>query len=225
MMTFRLRHLFARGEKLLPAIAVATALAITAPVTLGAASAAEASPAQTVGMPDWQQAAGGKSSFEVASIRPSKPGTFTPPTFPLSAGASYGANTDTFIGDFPLEVYIEFAYKMRPTRDQVNAMLAPLPKWVGNESFTIHAKAAEPATKDQMRLMMQSLLAERFGLRLHFETQEVPVLVLTLEKAGRIGPNLHPHTDGPPCNRPASEFKAHGSADGGPDVFPSECDV
>ena len=33
--------------------------------------------------PQWQTAAGGKLSFDVASIRLSKPGTFTPPSVPF----------------------------------------------------------------------------------------------------------------------------------------------
>jgi uncharacterized protein (TIGR03435 family) len=50
-----------------------------------------------------------------------------------------------------------------------------------------------------MRLMMQSLLADRFKLRAHFETKEVPVLALTLVKPGKLGPKLRPHSEGPPC--------------------------
>ncbi len=43
------------------------------------AVAAQAPIAQTQNVPQWQTAAGGKMSFDVASIRPSKPGTFTHP--------------------------------------------------------------------------------------------------------------------------------------------------
>ena len=47
--------------------------------------------------------------------------------------------------------------------------------------------------------MMQSLLADRFKLRVHFEPREVPVLALTLVKPGKLGPKLLPHSEGPPC--------------------------
>jgi hypothetical protein len=63
----------------------------------------------------------------------------------------------------------------------------------------IDAKADGNPTKDQMRLMMQSLLADRFKLRAHFETKQVPVLALTLVKPGKLGPKLLPHSEGPPC--------------------------
>ena len=50
------------------------------------------------------------------------------------------------------------------------------------------------------RLMMQSLLADRFKLAVHFETREVPVLALVLVKPGRTGPRLRPHGDGLACD-------------------------
>jgi bla regulator protein BlaR1 len=90
-------------------------------------------------------------------------------------------------------------------------MKARLPKWVFSDRYAIEAKAAGLPTKDQMRLMMQSLLAERFQLAVHFETPETAVFVLTLVKPAKLGPNLHPHSEGPPCdNSPAT-------------VFPPEC--
>jgi Protein of unknown function (DUF3738) len=142
----------------------------------------------------------GKISFDVASIRQSKRGTFTPPNFALDNGDSYAPFPDPgghFTADFPLAVYIEFAYKLWLTPEQKDSMLAHLPKWVATDNFEIHAKAEANPTKDQMRLMMQSLLADRFKLAIHFETQQVPVLALVLEKPGRTGPKLRSHSAGP----------------------------
>jgi uncharacterized protein (TIGR03435 family) len=63
--------------------------------------------------------------------------------------------------------------------------------------FDIEAKSEIPnPTKDQMRLMMQSLLAERFKLVLHTETRQLPVLALVLAKPGKLGPQLRPHPAG-----------------------------
>ena len=64
----------------------------------------------------------------------------------------------------------------------------------------IQAKAEGNPTKDQMRLMMQSLLADRFKLAVHFETHDLPVLALQLKRAGEIGPRLRPHSEGPSCD-------------------------
>ena len=54
-----------------------------------------------------------------------------------------------------------------------------------------------------MRLMVQSLLAERFQLAAHFEMKEAAVFNLTLAKSGTLGPNLRPHAEGPPCDAAA----------------------
>ena len=160
-------------------------------------------------------------SFEVASIKPSK--EFKPPTFPLDAGNAVTAG-GRFSAGFALWTYITFAYKLSLTGDQRRAATAQLPKWVTTDFFQIEARAAGNATKDQMRLMMQSLLAERFNLKIHFETQEVPVMALTLDKPGKLGPNLHPHSEGPPC----SDFQSLGAARDPAqprDAFPPQCDI
>lgn len=47
--------------------------------------------------------------------------------------------------------------------------------------------------------MMQSLLADRFKLAVHYETKQMPVLALELEKAGELGPGLRPHSPDVPC--------------------------
>ena len=73
--------------------------------------------------------------------------------------------------------------------------------------YEIHATAEGNPTKDQMRLMMQSLLADRFKLKVHFETREMPVFALTLVKPGQTGPKLIPHDQGPPCPDSYTELK------------------
>jgi bla regulator protein blaR1 len=165
-----------------------------------------------------------KMEFDVASVRQSPPGTFTPPNFPLSPDDSYAPTAGLLSADFPLTVYIEFAYKLWLTGEQRHSMLAGLPKWVSADSFTIHARRAGSPTKDQMRLMMQSLLASRFKLSVHFETRSVPAFALTLAKPGTAGPNLRPHSEGPSCETlaPASGENVSSSH---PEAFPRECNV
>jgi uncharacterized protein (TIGR03435 family) len=122
-------------------------------------------------------------------------------------------------------IYIEFAYKLWLTPDQRRSFITQLPKWAASDtdSYTIHARAAASnPTKDQMRLMMQALLADRFKLAVHFEKQQVQVLAATLVKPGKLGPKLHPHADGPPCDAP-SPSKANGPSPNDADVFPPTC--
>jgi bla regulator protein blaR1 len=194
------------GEKTL--LIAASLWAISSPSVLGQRNMPQQSQAaiiqapisQTQKVPEWQTAAGGKMEFEVASIRIGDPGKFTPPNFALNIDDTSIPPGGRFSADFPLEVYIEFAYKIMPSREQTETMLAHLPKWVTTDRFVIQAKAEGNPTKDQMRLMMQSLLADRFKLAVHFETHEIPVLALDLKTSGEIGPRIRSHSEGPTCD-------------------------
>jgi uncharacterized protein (TIGR03435 family) len=52
------------------------------------------------------------------------------------------------------------------------------PDWMMNERFDIVARTDAPASEDQLRRMLQSLLKQRFDLRLHNEQRQVQVLAL-----------------------------------------------
>jgi bla regulator protein blaR1 len=151
------------------------------------------------GQPDWQIAAGGKMQFEVASVKASKADSFSS-LFPLSADDSYKSTGGRFSADFPLVSYVQFAYRLWMTPEQVGAMLEQMPKWAATDHYAIEARAEGNPTKDQMRLMMQSLLADRFKLAMHFETRQGKVLALSLVTTGKTGPGLRPHADGPQCD-------------------------
>jgi uncharacterized protein (TIGR03435 family) len=135
-----------------------------------------------------------KMAFEVASVKPST-GPM-PPNMALNTGNAKPRG-GRFSGALTLQAFVSFAYKLNA--EELQSSSAHWPSWVTTEWYTIVASAPGDPTKDQMRLMMQSLLADRFKLRSHFETKEVPVLALTLVAPGRTGPKLHPHAEGPPC--------------------------
>ena len=98
-------------------------------------------------------------AFDVASVKLNN-GEFVPPNIgPLNFGEAYSSTGGYFKADFPLSVYLEFAYKLWPSEDQEREMFAHLPAWVTTDRYSIEARAAGNPTKDQMRLMMQSLLA------------------------------------------------------------------
>jgi uncharacterized protein (TIGR03435 family) len=106
----------------------------------------------------------------------------------------------------PLSSYIEFAYPAFKT----GSILKQLPDWTRGRSYDIQARADGNPTKDEMRLMMQSLLADRFSLVVHLETQQAPVYAIQLAKPGALGPHLRPHKLNPPC---AGTSIGGGSAD------------
>lgn len=150
--------------------------------------------------PQWQIEAGGKRAFDVVSVKrhpydPASPAYYPHSNFPLDAGDLYkptGGLLST--EDMPVSTYISFAYKL--TADQ--AAHIAYPKWVLNEHFDVLARGPANATKDQMRLMMQTLLADRFKLAVHWENQRVQVFRAVLAKAAKLGPNLQPYS-GEPC--------------------------
>ena len=126
-----------------------------------------------------QKAAGGHQEFDVVSVRQNKSG------YPWSGGdqivmnVPYGPDDNYRVTggilsakNYPLLNLIVFAYKV-PTA-QGEALLASLPDWTNKELFDIEARTDNhDVTKDQMRLMMQSLLAERFHLVIHRELRQV----------------------------------------------------
>jgi len=150
--------------------------------------------------PDWQTQAGGTMAFDIASV---KRNTTAPPgarnsSFPLGPGDVYVPTGGRFRAmNYPLLAYIEFAYKITGNQEQL--MLSQVPKWVTTERFDILASVKGNPSKDQMRLMMQSLLADRFKLAVHYETKQVPVYLLLMDTPGSLGPLLQRHPDDSPC--------------------------
>ena len=152
---------------------------------------------------DWEKAAGGKATFDVASVKQNKSGRFPagdPPTTNvlLGSGDIYSPNGGLLSAtNYPLTSYIQFAYKL--PANQMLSLFPQLPKWATTERFDIQARAQGNPTKNQMRLMMQALLADRFKLAIHTESRQLPVFALVLVKPGKFGPQLRPHLDDPPC--------------------------
>ncbi len=106
------------------------------------------------------------------------------------------------VSNTPVRDIIAFAYKF--TDAQTHTIIAGLPSWIDSDRFDIEARAEGTPTKDQFRLMVQSLLAERFKLKMHRETRRLQVYALLLAKAGKTGPQLVPHSEDPPCSNVAT---------------------
>jgi uncharacterized protein (TIGR03435 family) len=173
--------------------------------------------------PAWQTAAGAHMEFEVASIRLSEPGNYVRPNMALNSEDTPVQPGGLFVADFPLEIFIEFAYKIMPTREQEEAMVAHLPRWVVSDRFLIQAKFNGDPTKDQIRLMMQALLADRFGLAVHFENRNAAVFALVMDKEGKLGPRIRPHDEGPPCDKVLQVSKGRTSSSVPPGGFVKKC--
>ncbi len=169
-------------------------------------------------MPDWQIEAGSKLAFEVSTIKPNTSNDSAQVNFTLGPGDAYANTGGRFQAkNISLLDYIRFAYKL--SDGQVEILLTSAPKWLASERFDIEAKSDNPAaTKNQMRLMMQTLLRDRFMLRAHFETKQLDTLAMVLATPGKLGPQLHPH---PPADTACSSVME--SADNSASELPHVC--
>ena len=65
--------------------------------------------------------------------------------------------------------------------------------WVDTERFDIQARGPQGAVESEAPRRLQSLLAERFVLKVHRETRDRPIYALVLARAnGSLGPRLRP---------------------------------
>jgi hypothetical protein len=93
-----------------------------------------------------------------------------------------------------LRALIAAAYQpgFAPRRSQMT--IVGLPDWDESEPFDIEAVATGTPDPARKRLMLQALLAERFKLAVHREVRSMPVFDLVTTRAGRLGPQLAPHS-------------------------------
>ena len=119
-----------------------------------------------------------KPAFEVASIKPSEPPAAMGPR---RIGAVGGPGTEdpgrvTYFGA-TLRMLLMNAYDVK--RFQISGSAA-----LDSERYDIVAKVPKDSSKEQVRLMLQNLLEERFKLVLHRETKELPAYELLVAKGG-----------------------------------------
>ena len=118
-------------------------------------------------------------SFEAASVRPS-----TGPPFSPGIQAAAGRFTAT---DMPLAALIRRAYGVPYWR------VRSAPDWANSERFTVRATASASATPEQMNVMLQTLLEQRFRLVVARESREMDADEMILARPdGRLGPGMHP---------------------------------
>jgi uncharacterized protein (TIGR03435 family) len=121
-----------------------------------------------------------QSSFAVASIRPSA----APVQF------EHDGKTETEPGslrmrDVTVATCIKWSYGVQ------DSQIAG-PAWLDSVHFDILAKADRPVGAGQLRLMMQTLLADRFQLAFHREKKELRAYALLVAKGGHKLQNADP---------------------------------
>ena len=116
--------------------------------------------------------------FEVASVKPNTSGEIRQ--------SSQIGNGSLTLTNMRVRAMLVLAFGiMQPER------IVGLPPWTERERFDVAAKAPPNTPDDQLRLMLRTLLAERFRLIAHAEMREQPVYALVIARAGAVlGPNL-----------------------------------
>jgi uncharacterized protein (TIGR03435 family) len=85
-------------------------------------------------------------------------------------------------------------------KSELSAAVRKQPGWVTSRIYTVTFRAKGEATSDQVREMMQTMLADRFGLQIHEFTREGTVNRLVMSKPGVLGQNIKPHTEESSCS-------------------------
>lgn len=115
--------------------------------------------------------------FDAASIKPAKPGDMRGSTFNFTSGGGLAVTNGT------LKDLVESAYDVRDFQIIGGA------GWVDSDRYDVTAKSAhgDPGTTTgitETRQRLQALLSQRFMLRVHRETRELPVYALVVGRNG-----------------------------------------
>jgi uncharacterized protein (TIGR03435 family) len=137
-----------------------------------------------------------KPTFEVTSVKPMSPGAAG-----FRGGGPRGKRF-TVTGT-TLRMLLQYAYRHLtppgvPSPTLMSNQVIGGPAWIDSDRFAVEAKAEgeDPSIpQDKMQLMVQSLLEERFQMKAHLETRELPVYNLLV---GKDGPKIKPSEDQTP---------------------------
>ena len=110
-------------------------------------------------------------SFEVADVQPNKSGEAR-----MSVDLQPGGRL--IMHNVPMKVLIMFAYHLRADA------ITNAPPWIDSERYEVIAKAPEKGKPEDIRLMVQTLLAERFKLAVHNDRKLLPAYSLVVGKSG-----------------------------------------
>jgi len=122
-----------------------------------------------VAIPIFSQARG-RPQFEVASVK-----VHPPPVTQIGITNRGGRFAAT---GFSLKMLVGRGYAVPELR------IVGGPNWAESERYDIEAKAPDGAPANQLQPMLQTMLEDRFKLKVHRETRELPVYELVVGKTG-----------------------------------------
>jgi uncharacterized protein (TIGR03435 family) len=118
-------------------------------------------------------------TFEVASVKPSAP-------VPPSGGVYFGPPRGGPGTPDPEQITWSYATlrSLLMAAYDVKTYQVTGPAWLNTERYDIAVKVPAGTTKEQVNVMWQNMLTERFGLKLHHEPKEFQVEELVVAKGG-----------------------------------------
>ena len=137
-------------------------------------------------------------TFDVASVKPNKTGGRRVSVVSEPGGRFTMTNV-------PAQLMLVIAYQLQPYQ------IVGAPSWLQSEHYDLIAKAPDgrPAASGgtagpgPLQFMLRNMLADRFKLKVHTETREMPIYALVLSRGdGKLGPKLQPSTV--ECGAPGS---------------------
>jgi len=114
------------------------------------------------------------AQFEVASVKPAAPGARG---MRCTGGPGTSDPGSLNCENYSLSYLVMMAYNLR-------SFQFTAPAWMDTARYGVVARIPRGAGRQAFELMQQRLLAERFGLRVHFEKKETTVYDLTVGKGG-----------------------------------------
>lgn len=120
------------------------------------------------------------TEFEVASVKPSAPQEMNRSFVRMGGGPGTNDPGQITYTNVPLRSLLANAYGVKGY--QITG-----PGFLDTERFDVLAKVPKGTSKDDAKLMLQNLLAERFQLKLHREQKEQSIYALVV---GKNGPKL-----------------------------------
>ncbi len=140
-------------------------------------------------LPTAAQDSPARLTFDVASIRQSDPGSLNGGIKALPGGNGYTAS------NIPVKLMISLMYRV-PMRQ-----ISGGPDWIESDRYDVEARADRQYTLDDLHIMYQNLLADRFNLKFHKEVKEGPVYALSLDTPGsKMHVNTNPQDFNIPIN-------------------------
>jgi uncharacterized protein (TIGR03435 family) len=122
-----------------------------------------------------------KPSFDVVSVKPAEQcgQSFSPsPGAKIFIGSAPKYQPGRYTACGSLISLIWDVYKIE------SSQVTGGPDWIGKALFQIEARGEESASQDQMRLMVQTLIEDRFKLKFRRESRETSVYLLVVAKGG-----------------------------------------